>query len=1575
MKRAHRFPQRVISCRKVRSLFAQFARKRAGVSLTKSVSRLAELTLRSAGIGVVCALPICCANGQTSRINVAQVANGGVATTSSYYSDSYWGAYVPALANDGVRKGAVAPAHPGGWNDAAPGNTFPDWLEIDFSGSKTIDEIDVITEQDNYSNPSEPTEAMTFSLMGLSGYDVQYWNGSGWITVTGGNVSGNTKVWRKITFAAVTTSKIRVLTHASADGYSRIQELEAWGTSAPPPKTNVALTANGGTATTSSYYSDTYWGSYVPGLANDGDRKGPVGPGHPGGWNDAAPGNTFPDWLQIDFSGSKTIDEIDVITEQDNYSNPSEPTEAMTFSLMGLSGYDVQYWNGSGWITVTGGNVSGNTKVWRKITFAAVTTSKIRVLTHASADGYSRIQELEAWGTSAPPPKTNVALTANGGTATTSSYYSDTYWGSYVPGLANDGDRKGPVGPGHPGGWNDAAPGNSFPDWLEIDFSGSKTIDEIDVITEQDNYSNPSEPTEAMTFSLMGLSGYDVQYWNGSGWITVTGGNVSGNTKVWRKITFAAVTTSKIRVLTHASADGYSRIQELEAWGTSAPPPKTNVALTANGGTATTSSYYSDTYWGSYVPGLANDGDRKGPVGPGHPGGWNDAAPGNSFPDWLEIDFSGSKTIDEIDVITEQDNYSNPSEPTEAMTFSLMGLSGYDVQYWNGSGWITVTGGNVSGNTKVWRKITFAAVTTSKIRVLTHASADGYSRIQELEAWGTSAPPPKTNVALTANGGTATTSSYYSDTYWGSYVPGLANDGDRKGPVGPGHPGGWNDAAPGNSFPDWLEIDFSGSKTIDEIDVITEQDNYSNPSEPTEAMTFSLMGLSGYDVQYWNGSGWITVTGGNVSGNTKVWRKITFAAVTTSKIRVLTHASADGYSRIQELEAWGTSAPPPKTNVALTANGGTATTSSYYSDTYWGSYVPGLANDGDRKGPVGPGHPGGWNDAAPGNSFPDWLEIDFSGSKTIDEIDVITEQDNYSNPSEPTEAMTFSLMGLSGYDVQYWNGSGWITVTGGNVSGNTKVWRKITFAAVTTSKIRVLTHASADGYSRIQELEAWGTSAPPPKTNVALTANGGTATTSSYYSDTYWGSYVPGLANDGDRKGPVGPGHPGGWNDAAPGNSFPDWLEIDFSGSKTIDEIDVITEQDNYSNPSEPTEAMTFSLMGLSGYDVQYWNGSGWITVTGGNVSGNTKVWRKITFAAVTTSKIRVLTHASADGYSRIQELEAWGTSAPPPKTNVALTANGGTATTSSYYSDTYWGSYVPGLANDGDRKGPVGPGHPGGWNDAAPGNSFPDWLEIDFSGSKTIDEIDVITEQDNYSNPSEPTEAMTFSLMGLSGYDAQYWNGSGWVTVTGGNVSGNNKVWQKITFAAITTSKIRVLTNASADGYSRIQELEAWTPEPAANARLDPMNRTGAAGEDPLSRNFNWSLPLVTLPGRTGLDLGLSLTYNSLATWLKQGNTVSFDDDRGSPSPGFRLGFPVIQPAFYNTQAQENAYLLISPSGGRVELRQVGSGNLYQSVDSSYLLFDSSATTLRTTDGTQMSYSWTGTGTSFRLPTTVCGV
>ena len=108
-------------------------------------------------------------------------------------------------------------------------------------------------------------------------------------------------------------------------------------------------------------------------------------------------------------------------------------------------------------------------------------------------------------------------------------------------------------------------------------------------------------------------------------------------------------------------------------------------------------------------------------------------------------------------------------------------------------------------------------------------------------------------------------------------------------------------------------------------------------------------------------------------------------------------------------------------------------------------------------------------------------------------------------------------------------------------------------------------------------------------------------------------------------------------------------------------------------------------------------------------------------------------------------------------------------------------------------------------------------------------------------------------------------------------------------------------------------------------SALVDPRNQPG---NGMLTRDVSWSVPLLSLPGRAGLDLGLALSYSSMV-WTRSGPYIHFDEDNGFPGPGFRLGFPTVQRKVFNAQTAKNAFLLITPTGRRVELRQVGSSNI----------------------------------------------
>ena len=160
----------------------------------------------------------------------------------------------------------------------------------------------------------------------------------------------------------------------------------------PLLRTNVALASNGGTASASSTSSP-----FSAAAAIDGEHRG-LNWLSGGGWQGAGPTNN--DWLQVDFSGYKMLDEIDVFMIQDDYASPVEPTLATPANKYSLTNFRVQYWNKFGnWSDVPPGlPVIGNSNAWKQFKFPPLRTNKIRVLVSKTPDGWSRIAEIEAWG-------------------------------------------------------------------------------------------------------------------------------------------------------------------------------------------------------------------------------------------------------------------------------------------------------------------------------------------------------------------------------------------------------------------------------------------------------------------------------------------------------------------------------------------------------------------------------------------------------------------------------------------------------------------------------------------------------------------------------------------------------------------------------------------------------------------------------------------------------------------------------------------------------------------------------------------------------------------------------------------------------------------------------------------------------------------------------------------------------------------------------------------------------------------------------------------------------------------------
>jgi hypothetical protein len=246
------------------------------------------------------------------RVNFARSAYGSTANGSST-SDS---GRLPSAAINGDRRGlnwGWDPSAGGGWQDATP-NTFPDHLEVSFGTSRTIDEVSVFSAQDNLLAPVEPTEALTFTSNGLTSLQVEHWTGSAWAMVPGGLVISNDKVWRKLTFAPLTTTKIRIVVNSAQGGSSRIVEVEAWGsadsvptptpTPTPTPPVNLAL---GRPATQSSEIF-----AAVASRAADGNTSGAWG-----GNSVTHTDNDAQAWWQTDLGAAQSLNTVKVWNRTD----------------------------------------------------------------------------------------------------------------------------------------------------------------------------------------------------------------------------------------------------------------------------------------------------------------------------------------------------------------------------------------------------------------------------------------------------------------------------------------------------------------------------------------------------------------------------------------------------------------------------------------------------------------------------------------------------------------------------------------------------------------------------------------------------------------------------------------------------------------------------------------------------------------------------------------------------------------------------------------------------------------------------------------------------------------------------------------------------------------------------------------------------------------------------------------------------------------------------------------------------------------------------------------------------------
>jgi hypothetical protein len=164
-------------------------------------------------------------------------------------------------------------------------------------------------------------------------------------------------------------------------------------TAQTPTNPNLAL-GDDTTATASSVYVNS---DFNPSGAIDGDRKG-VAWGNNGGWNDNTQ-NSFPDWLQVNLGREYLVGCAVLVTLQDDFNNPVEPTPTQTCANYGVTEFDVEVPSSGSGFTVVASVLFTNFKCVNVVSFTPVRADTFRFTIKEAEGGYSRIVEAELYRT------------------------------------------------------------------------------------------------------------------------------------------------------------------------------------------------------------------------------------------------------------------------------------------------------------------------------------------------------------------------------------------------------------------------------------------------------------------------------------------------------------------------------------------------------------------------------------------------------------------------------------------------------------------------------------------------------------------------------------------------------------------------------------------------------------------------------------------------------------------------------------------------------------------------------------------------------------------------------------------------------------------------------------------------------------------------------------------------------------------------------------------------------------------------------------------------------------------------
>ncbi|MDR8408450.1 discoidin domain-containing protein [Nonomuraea sp. 3-1Str] len=247
-----------------------------------------------------------------------------------------------------------------------------DWYELNFGAARTFNEVRL------YFKDSRPAST---TYRAPSAYDIQYYNGSAWVSVPSQAKSPATPQanYNVVKFGAVNAQRVRVLATNASGAKTGLTEIKVFnrGGTQEPPAGNLAASATPTASYTSSWENVNAVNDGVdPPSSND-----TVNPRW-GCWPE-----TGQQWVDLTWSSAKTLNKAQVyfFDDDDGIDMPAS--------------WKLQYWNGSAYADVPGASAYTLTKnAYNTVTFTATGTTRLRVLLTGNGSSSVGLLEVKAFG-------------------------------------------------------------------------------------------------------------------------------------------------------------------------------------------------------------------------------------------------------------------------------------------------------------------------------------------------------------------------------------------------------------------------------------------------------------------------------------------------------------------------------------------------------------------------------------------------------------------------------------------------------------------------------------------------------------------------------------------------------------------------------------------------------------------------------------------------------------------------------------------------------------------------------------------------------------------------------------------------------------------------------------------------------------------------------------------------------------------------------------------------------------------------------------------------------------------------